>query len=106
MLNNKIPRISESYNRILEKNFISHRMNTRLLEASDRSDTVQEAKRRLERIDEEGFQYKKNAENKCRKIKSGKIPFSPQLSVWIRRRQVYESLLKYIGRVKFETEAT
>jgi hypothetical protein len=46
-------------------------------------------------IDEESKQYKQHAEKKCRKIKSGRIPFSPEASVWICRRQVYESLLRY-----------
>ena len=43
----------------------------------------------------ESKQYKRNTEKKCWKIKSGRIPFSPESSVWIRRRQVYESLLRY-----------
>ena len=94
-LNTKIPRIAGEYNRILEKTMISHRMNSRLLEASDRSKTAEEAKVRLDTIDAEGAQYKRHAEKKCRKIKSGRIPFSPESSVWIRRRQVYYSLLKY-----------
>jgi hypothetical protein len=37
----------------------------------------------------------KHCEKGCRKIKSGRIPFSPEASVWIRRKQVYESLLRY-----------
>lgn len=36
----------------------------------------------------------RRAERKCRKIKNGRIPFSPEAAVWIRRRQVYESLLR------------
>ncbi len=31
----------------------------------------------------------------CQKIKSGRIPFSPEASLWIRRSQVYRSLLRY-----------
>ena len=88
-LNNKIPRITNQYNRVLEENFIRHRMNSRLLEASDTSSTAEEAKHKLDAIDEEGVQYKRNAEKKCRKIKSGLIPFLPEASVWIRRRQAY-----------------
>lgn len=70
-------------------------MNSRLMEVSEQSKTAREAKRRLEVIDEEGVQYTQNAERKCPKIKSGRIPFSPESSIWIRRRQVYYSLLKY-----------
>jgi hypothetical protein len=36
-----------------------------------------------------------NAEKKCRQIKSGRIPFSPESLLWIRRAQVYWSLLQY-----------
>jgi hypothetical protein len=37
----------------------------------------------------------RHAETKCQKIKSGRIPFSPEASLWICRTQVYWSLLKY-----------
>jgi hypothetical protein len=36
-----------------------------------------------------------NAERKCRCIKSGQIPFSPQAALWIRHTQVFISLLRY-----------
>ncbi len=36
-----------------------------------------------------------NAEKKCRRIKSGRIPFSPEAALWIRWTQVYRSLLRY-----------
>jgi hypothetical protein len=36
-----------------------------------------------------------NAERKCRRIKSGRIPFSPEAALWIRRTQVYRSLVRY-----------
>ena len=94
-LNTKIPRIAEQYNAILEKSIVEHCLNTRLLEAGTESRTVQEVKGRVDKIDEECCQYKRHAEKKCRKIKSGRIPFSPEASVWIRRKQVYESLLRY-----------
>jgi hypothetical protein len=43
----------------------------------------------------------RDAEKICRKIKSCRIPFSPEAAIWIRRVQVYYSLLRYHkGRVK------
>jgi hypothetical protein len=36
-----------------------------------------------------------NAEKKCRRIKSGRIPFYPEAALWIRRSQVYRSLIRY-----------
>ena len=37
----------------------------------------------------------KHAEKKCRRLKSGRIPFSPEASPWIRQCQVYRSLLRW-----------
>jgi hypothetical protein len=48
---------------------------------------------KVNKIDKESNDYMRRAEKKCRKIKNGCIPFSPEGSIWIRRRQVYESLL-------------
>jgi hypothetical protein len=45
--------------------------------------------------DEEGKTYMWHAEKICRKIKSCRIPFSPEASIWIRQVQVYYSLLRY-----------
>jgi hypothetical protein len=52
-------------------------------------------------IDEEGKAYMHRAEKICRKIKCCCIPFSPEASIWIRRVQVYYSLLWYHkGKIK------
>ncbi len=41
------------------------------------------------------------AEKHCWKIKSGRIPFSPEASLWIRRAQVYRLLLRYhAGKIR------
>ena len=41
------------------------------------------------------------AEKRCRKFKSGRIPFSPEASLWIKKTQVYRSLLKYhAGKIR------
>ncbi len=36
-----------------------------------------------------------NTERKCRRIKLGRIPFSPELALWICHAQVYKSILQY-----------
>ena len=46
-------------------------------------------------VDAEETQHQRHAEKKCRRIKSGRIPFSPESAVWIRRRQVYVSALRF-----------
>jgi hypothetical protein len=43
----------------------------------------------------------KHAKKKCRKIKSGRIPFSPEASLWICQCQVYRSLLRWhAGKIR------
>ncbi len=43
----------------------------------------------------------RHAEKKCRWIKSGRISFLPEASLWIKRTQVYQSLLKYhAGKIR------
>jgi hypothetical protein len=37
----------------------------------------------------------KHVEKKCHWLKSGRIPFSPEASLWIRQCQVYRSLLRW-----------
>jgi len=42
-----------------------------------------------------------HAERNCRKIKSGRIPFSPEASLWIQRTLCYRSLLRYwAGKIR------
>ena len=63
--------------------------------------TAEERARKVITIDEEGKACMRHAEKICRKIKSCRIPFSPEAAIWIRRGQVYYSLLRYHkGRVK------
>ncbi len=51
--------------------------------------------KQLNKLDKEGEKYMKHAEKKCRKLKSGCIPFSPEASLWIRQSQVHRSLLHW-----------
>lgn len=51
-------------------------------------------KRMLDVIDKEVMASMKNVEKKCRKIKLGTIPFSPKVAKWIKRLQIYQSLLQ------------
>lgn len=64
-------------------------------------ETKQEGVTRLIQGQSTPREYSRQDEKKCRrKIKSGRIPFLPEASVWIRRKQVYESLLRYkLGKI-------
>jgi hypothetical protein len=43
----------------------------------------------------------RRAEKICRKIKCCRIPFSPEAAIWIRRVQIYSSILQYHkGKIK------
>ena len=93
-LNNKIPHVAEKYQEVLEGKIIEHKLNSRLVQSDKEGSGVCGVRRKVNIVDEDSKQYMEHAKKKCRKIKSGRIPFSPESSVWIRRGQVYESLIK------------
>ena len=95
-LNTKIPHVAEKYVNKLEELYLSHRLNSRLVRAEAGSSSNDLVRWKVNRIDRESNQYMSRAEKKCRKIKNGRIPFSPESSVWIRRRQAYEALLRQL----------
>jgi hypothetical protein len=86
---------------MLEKEFIKHRLIERTGEAYERSRSKKDLRNTLNRIDKELGEYMRYAEKKFRKIKSGRIPFSPKAALWICRLQVNWSILKYhVGRIR------
>jgi hypothetical protein len=95
-LNCRIPRAMAKYNERLEGNIRKHRLIERVGGIHNSDLTAKEKKRKLDRLDEESKQYMINAERKCRRIKSGLIPFSPDAAKSIRRSQVYRSLLRNV----------
>ena len=100
-LNTKIPRIADKYTETVEEKILEHQLNSKLVQAQKTSQTVQELRERVDKIDRDSKQYMLHAEKTCRKMKSGRIPFLPEAAVWIRRRQAYESLLKLkAGRIR------
>ena len=49
----------------------------------------------------DSLQFMKHAAKKCRKLKNGRICFSPESVNWIKREQIYNSLLQYkLGKNK------
>jgi hypothetical protein len=46
-------------------------------------------------INKEGRDYMIHLEKMCRKIKCCRIPYSPEASIWIRRVQVYYSIIRW-----------
>jgi hypothetical protein len=94
-LNCKLGKAVERYNSRLEQQILRHRLIERVGHVYTSGLVGQEAKTQLDAIDAESKNYMRNAEKRCRKIRSGVIPFSPAAAKWIRRLQVYKSLLNF-----------
>ena len=93
-LNTKLPRVAERYNQLLETNLIRHRVDDDH-RAAYQAQTKEEARTALASSEEKSKQYMAHAESKCRKIKAGRIPFSAESVTWIKRGEVYRTLLRY-----------
>jgi hypothetical protein len=76
-LNTKLPRVATEYSRLLEEQIIKHRLIERVGKAHTKSRSRSSLTRRLNWLDKELGAYMRFTEKPCRKIKSGRIPFSP-----------------------------
>jgi hypothetical protein len=100
-LNSRLPECNKAYVRSLEKNIVQHQLIERLHEAHTGKYSTAEQANMVITIDEEGKAYMRHAEKIGLKIKSCRIAFSPEAAIWIKRVQVYYSLLRYHkGRIK------
>ena len=63
--------------------------------AHESSSVAQIAKENINKIDTESKQYMAHADKKYRKIKSGKITFLPDSTLWIKRRKIYRTFMAY-----------
>ena len=94
-LDTRIYGCPDRYNRSLCKNILRHRLLERIVEAASLGDPKDILAKTLNKLDQEGEAYMKHAEKKFCWLKSGRIPFSPEALLWIRRCQVYQSLLRW-----------
>ena len=100
-LNTDVPHTEREYTARFEDKIVEHRLIERARAVHTSSTSKAEVKSRLSKIDREKGEYMAHAEKNCRRIKSGRIPFSPEASIWIRRTQVYRSLLRfYAGKIR------
>jgi hypothetical protein len=97
-LNSKIPGEAAAYRARLKYPLLRHRMIEQLGRAHEESIDNMEAEKRINVIVREGGHYMTSVEKKCQKIKSGRILFSPEATVWIGRCQIYHSILRYHNR--------
>jgi hypothetical protein len=83
-LNSRLPGCSKQYITSLESNITKHKLLKQLHEAHRGAFTDSERQQHIIIIDEEGKAYMQHAEKICRKLKSCRIPFSPEAAIWIR----------------------
>ena len=100
-LNTMIPGTEEKYLKVLEELVRKHDLNGRLAKIYVSNVPVAIARTEANKVDNVATACMTSAEKKCRRIKSGRIPFSPESSLWIRRCQVYRSALRYhAGKIR------
>jgi hypothetical protein len=100
-LNSRLPGCCKSYIDSLKSNITRHRLLEQLHNAHTGAYSNKARAQKIILIDEEGKAYMRRAEKICRKIKCCRIPFSPEAALWIRRVQVYYSIIQYHkGKIK------
>ena len=90
---------TQMYLKQLEENLSRHRLIERLGQVHTTCNSRRSFRRGLNKLDRQSWEIMLNAEKKCRRIKSGRIPFSPEAVLWICQTQVYRSLLRYHKRL-------
>ena len=101
----KILRTQAQYNSNLKQTCKQHNMRPRMKNLLKRRDEIVDAddcspekadlKRQINKWDKEHVQFETGAQNNCRKKKMGKIPYSPEVGEWIKRRNVLRRLKRY-----------
>ncbi|KAL7544600.1 hypothetical protein ACHAWF_007971 [Thalassiosira exigua] len=100
-LNNRIEGAGETYVEKLEDHLERHKLSPELVKAHRDAPKSKSAQDEVNRLDKLSEDLMKNVERRCRKIKNGRIPLSPESSVRILRCQVYRSLLKFkAGKIR------
>jgi hypothetical protein len=104
-LNTKLPGVADRYTKTLEELILKHRLIERTGEVYLQHKSTKTFTRKLNALDSELGDYMRHAEKKCRKIKSGCIPFSPEAALWIRRMQKYTDHYSNSTPAEFEIGA-
>jgi hypothetical protein len=94
-LNTKIYGCADWYNKSLCWNILRHQLLEQMVVAALSGAPKDDLALTLNKLDREGEAYIKYMEKKCRWLKSGRIPFSPEALLWICQCQVYCSFLRW-----------
>jgi hypothetical protein len=74
---------TRKYVKRLEENIAQHRLIEKLGNLHLRYKRKKHFQRALNKLNQQSRDLMLNAEKKCQRIKSGRIPFSPEAAVWI-----------------------
>jgi thiamine kinase-like enzyme len=97
-LNSKDDVARKNYISVLEELLERHKLGEKMLRAHrDRDMDPAQFQKTMDKVDQEAKEFMVHAEKKCRKLKCGKIPFSPEASLWIKRCQFYRTLLRALS---------
>jgi hypothetical protein len=100
-LNSRLAGCCKAYIKSLKANITRHCLLERTYNAHTGTCSKEVWAKRIIKINKEGKAYMRRAKKICRKIKCCRIPFLPEAAIWIRRVQVYSSILCYHkGRIK------
>jgi hypothetical protein len=86
---------TQKYVNRLEGNISRHRLIEKLGILHHRHIKRKMFQCELNKLDKQSRDLMLDAKKKCHRIKSGQIPFLPEAALWIRRTQVYRSLLRF-----------
>jgi len=91
-------RIRDNYNKILDQLCHRHRMYERMKEIYDMAGVVSASEFQvlINKWDTDLEQYMKAAEKRCRKILSNRIPWSPIVGMWLKRRRLLLRVKRYL----------
>jgi hypothetical protein len=87
-LNSRLLHVVKKYTENLEENLRQHRLIKKLGEAHSGSTDRESIRSKIGKVDESSMQFMKHAKKKCRRLKSGRISFSPESVIWIKREQI------------------
>ncbi len=92
-LNTRIPHVVKRYTGNLKKNLKQHRLIKKLREAHTGSTSKEGVQEQIVKIDTDSTQFMTQAGKKCCMLKSGRICFLPGSVIWIKREQIYNSIV-------------
>jgi hypothetical protein len=96
-LNTKVSNgATQKYLTKLEEGLSRHRLIEKINKLHMQYKSEKKLQNELNKLDRQSKDMMINAERKCRWIKSGRIPFSPESALWIQRTQVYKSLFRHL----------